>query len=167
MALQVTLGVDTNVPISNQPVTFLLTVVNPVGGTACNLTQIAPRITTTTGGPGAQNIGLPLQAIPGAPAFLGAGTTTIFTWKAALFLGQIPQAQSNTPAGAIPLTALVDIYTTDSTGTYTSPSITIYLFPNVGVNENSAITLPNAPGSMLFFNNADSGLASVLSGGFR
>lgn len=161
MALQVVQSMDNNEVLSGQPIAFTLTVTNPLGGTACNITGIAPRLTVSSGGPGAYNIGRPLLSIPEAPAFINAGSSLVFTWKECLFVGQQPQAQANTPAGATALSSIVDIFCTDSTGVYTSNTSVLYIYPNVGVNQNTAVA-PD-PAGAFFAKNQNSWLIALMS----
>jgi hypothetical protein len=162
MALQTVLSVDSNQVVSGQMVRFALTVVNPSNGTACNITQIAPRIGVPGAGTAAGNIGRPLLQIPEAPLYIGAGSSATFTWTEALFTGQLPQAQSNAPANALPLTMTADVFTTDSTGVYTPATVLVDVYPNVMLNANTAFTLP-AVGSALFYDNKQSWIAGLLS----
>ena len=162
MALQTVLSVDSNQVVSGQPIRCTLTVVNPSNGTACNVTQLAPRIGVPGAGTASANIGRPLLNIPEAPLYVGAGSTVVFTWTESLFTSQQPQAFSNTPSNALPLTMTVDVYTTDATGVYTPAVVTLDVYPNVGVNTNTSFTLP-AVGSALFYDVKASWIAGLLS----
>lgn len=160
MAIQVTQSMDSNEVLSGQPISFTLSVFNPVGGTAAFVTGIAPRVSVTSGGPASGNIGRPLLSIPEAPVRVGGGQTQVFTWKECLFMGQQPQAQPNAPAGSTPLTSTIDVYT-DTAGTLTSNVSTLYIFPNVGVNGNVAVA--KDPGGAFFALNQNSWLAGMMA----
>ena len=166
MALQLVLSVDTNQVVSGQPITCTLTVTNPQNGTACNITQIAPRIGVIGAGTAAANIGRPLLNLPEAPFYLGSSSTGptvgVFTWKESLYMTQQPYAQPNAPVWCLSLTMTVDVYTTDSTGVYTANVANLYIFPSVGVNANSAVA-PAAGGTTNFSFNNDAWLAGMLS----
>lgn len=158
MALSATLGVDTSQVISGQRVKFTLTVTNPIGGTPCNVLQIAPYITPAGS---SYNIGRPLLQVPEAPYFLAAGASATFGWDEALFKGQDPVAQSNAPAPAYPVTAGCNVYASD--GTITTPAtVSIYVFPNVGVNANTSFSVMPS-GSTFFPYNINAWLAGLLA----
>lgn len=158
MALRATLGCDTNFALSGQTVRFTLTVTNPTGGTATTITQIAPTVTPAGS---SKNIGLPLLNMPPASLFIGAGSSATFTWTETFFAGQEASAQSNSPTGSWPLVVGADVYATDGTIT-SAPTVGVYVFPNIGVNTNTAFTLPTV-GTMNFQFNPNSQLIGALA----
>lgn len=166
MALSLVLSVDLNQVVSGQPISCLLTVTNPPSGTATMITQIAPRVAVTSAGAAAANIGRPLLQIPEAPLYVGTSSTVqtqvVLNWRENLYMTQQPVAQSNAPSGCMPLTMVVDVYTTDATGIYASNTANLYIFPSLGVNANTAVA-PALGGTANFSFNVDAWLAGMLS----
>lgn len=157
MALSATLGVSTNMALSGQKVDFVLTISNPAGGTAVSITSVAPYVSPAGA---AYNLGRPVISTPEAPFYLAAGSSLVLQWGEAFFCNQVSPAQSNTPTGSFLITC--GVLVRDSSGTQTaSPTVTVSVFPALGVNTGTATSLP--PGGAAFASaNYDSGLIAAL-----
>jgi len=157
MALSATLGVSSNMALSGQKLDFTLTIANPAGGTAVSITSVAPYVSPSGA---AYNLGRPIISTPEAPFYLAAGSSLVLQWGEAFFCNQVSPAQSNTPTGSFLITC--GVLVRDSSGTQTaSPTVTVSVFPALGVNTGTATALP--PGGAAYFNaNFDSALLSAV-----